>query len=93
MLTFYIVAAGLIVVVAVCVGVAAASRHKKGAQGSLDVVGRAGVVEKELRPEGAVLVAGELLPARARDGRAVARGARVRVVGASGHLLLVEPGE
>jgi membrane-bound ClpP family serine protease len=56
-------------------------------------MGRGGVVEKELRPEGAVMVGGEVWPARTRDGWTVARGARVRVVGASGHLLLVEPQE
>ena len=94
MLTSFIVAGLLLVAIAlVGVGVAAASRHKKGARGSLDLVGRVGVVEKDLRPEGAVLVGGELWPARAHGGggRAVARGVRVRVVGASGHLLLVEP--
>jgi membrane protein implicated in regulation of membrane protease activity len=39
------------------------------------------------------MVGGELWPARTRDGRTGALGARVRVVGASGHLLLVEPEE
>jgi membrane protein implicated in regulation of membrane protease activity len=92
MLTFAIVAGVLLVVVAaVCVGVAAASRHRKGARGSLVLVGRVGVVERDLRPEGAVLLGGELWPAAASDGRAVERGERVRVVGARGHLLLVEP--
>ena len=91
MLTFFIVAAGLAVVIAaVGLGVAAASRHKKGARGSLDLVGRAGVVEKELRPEGAVMIGGEVWPARSRDGRTIARMRRVRVVGAGGHSLLVE---
>ena len=94
MLTFFIVAASLLVVIALAgLGVAAASRHKKGARGSLDLMGRAGVVEKELRPEGAVMVGGEVWPARSRGGRPVARRARVRVVGARGHLLLVEPEE
>ena len=92
MLTFFIVAASLLVVIAVVgLGVAAASRHQKGAGGSLDLIGRAGAVEKELRPEGAVLIGGEVWPARSRDARIIARGERVRVVGASGHSLLVEP--
>ena len=91
MFTFFIVTASLLAVIAVvALGVAAASRHKKGASGSLDLVGRVGVVEKDLRPEGAVMIGGEVWPARSRDGRTVARGARVRVVGAGGHLLLVE---
>ena len=94
MLTFFIVAASLLVVIALAgLCIAAASRHKKGARGSLDLMGRGGVVEKELRPEGAVMVGGELWPARTRDGRTGALGARVRVVGTSGHLLLVEPEE
>ncbi|MCA1616216.1 MAG: NfeD family protein [Acidobacteria bacterium] len=94
MLTFLIVAASaLAVIAAVALGVAAASRHKKGARGSLDLVGRVGVVEKELRPEGAVMIGGEVWPARPRGGGTMARGARVRVVGAGGHLLLVEPEE
>ncbi len=92
MFTFFIVAAGLLVVIAVAgLGVAAASRHQKGARGSLDLIGRAGAVEKELGPDGAVLIGGEVWPARARDARTIARGERVRVVGASGHSLLVEP--
>ena len=94
MLTSFIVAASILVIIAVAgLCVAAASRHKKGARGSLDLVGRAGVVEKELGPDGAVMIGGEVWPARARDGRTIARGRRVRVVGAGGHLLLVEPEE
>jgi membrane-bound ClpP family serine protease len=49
-------------------------------------------VETELEPEGAIIVSGELW--RARLGSAastVARGRAVRIVGVSGHLLLVEP--
>jgi membrane-bound ClpP family serine protease len=72
---------------------AASWRHKKSAGTPLDVVGRVGVIEKDLTPEGAVLVAGELLAARSRTGESILRAscARVRVVGARGHCLLVEP--
>jgi len=70
--------------------VAAWSRHKKkGAGRVLDLTGRVGSVAAALRPEGAVLVAGELWRARVRSGEYVERG-RVRVVGARGHLLEVE---
>lgn len=75
-----------------CALVVAASRHKKSAGTPLDLIGRAATVEKDLEPEGAVLVCGELMPARSRDGATVRRkGARVRVVGARGHYLEVEP--
>ena len=72
---------------------AAASRHKKSAGAPLSLVGRVGTVEKDLAPEGAVLVAGELMAARSRAGERILREscARVRVVGARGHCLLVEP--
>lgn len=55
------------------------------------MVGAAAVVETTLEPEGAVLVRGELWRARSRSGATVQRGGRVRIVGASGHLLEVEP--
>ncbi|MDQ1523917.1 MAG: NfeD-like C-terminal, partner-binding [Pyrinomonadaceae bacterium] len=52
--------------------------------------GRVGVVAEALEPEGAVLVDGELWRARSRSGVRIARGGRVRVVGARGHWLEVE---
>jgi len=45
---------------------------------------------RALEPEGAVLVGGELWPARARNGDRIAHGGRVRIVGARGHWLEVE---
>ncbi len=69
----------------------ALSRYKKSATGELVLVGAAAVVETTLEPEGAVLVRGELWRARSRSGATVQRGGRVRIVGASGHLLEVEP--
>lgn len=67
------------------------SRHHKAATGDLDLVGALASVETALEPEGAVLVRGELWRARTRAGLTIERGRRVRVVGASAHLLEVEP--
>jgi membrane-bound serine protease (ClpP class) len=73
--------------------IAAASRHKKRATaGALHLIGSVARVETDLEPEGSVIVEGELW--RARVGHEVGpvrRGSRARVVGASGHLLEVEP--
>ncbi|MDT7542258.1 MAG: NfeD-like C-terminal, partner-binding [Acidobacteriota bacterium] len=82
-----------LLLVAACVVVAAALHHKKGARVSLELIGRVATVERDLSPEGAVLVAGELMPARARGGETILRATckRVRVVGARGHCLEVEP--
>jgi membrane protein implicated in regulation of membrane protease activity len=72
--------------------VALSSRHRKSSRLPLKLVGRVGSVERALSPEGFVLVAGELWPARARDGGiVVSDGTRVRVVGAAGCVLEVEP--
>jgi membrane-bound ClpP family serine protease len=71
---------------------ALSSRHQKTSRLPLNLVGRVGSVERPLCPEGFVLVGGELWPARVRGGGAVERGrANVRVVGAEGHALEVEP--
>lgn len=70
--------------------IALSSRHKKASRAPFDLIGRAGSVERELNPEGHVIVDGELWPARSRDGGRVARGLHVRVVGARGLALEVE---
>ena len=68
------------------------SRRKKSSLKPLRLVGRLASVEKDLSPEGFILVGGELWPARARSGASIVRGsANVRVVGARGHHLEVEP--
>jgi membrane-bound serine protease (ClpP class) len=67
------------------------SRHHKAATGDLDLIGALASVETALEPEGAVLVRGELWRARTRNGAGVERGCRVRIIGASAHLLEVEP--
>lgn len=82
--------AGLLLIAAV-VYVILLSRHHKAATGEVELIGAKGEVEIALEPEGAVLVRGELWRARTRAGLTVKRGSRVRVVGASAHLLDVEP--
>jgi membrane-bound serine protease (ClpP class) len=67
------------------------SRHKKAGTGQLKLMNAPALVETALEPEGSVLVHGELWRARSRGGFRVERGARVLVVGTSGHMLEVEP--
>jgi membrane-bound ClpP family serine protease len=79
--------------IALLVLITAASRHKKRSTGTLRLIGRSARVETDLRPEGSVIVGGELWRARL-SGEAeeeLPRGSRARVVGASGYLLEVEP--
>jgi len=71
--------------------VTALFHHKKSSSKRLNVIGAIGVVDTELDPEGAVIVNGELWRARLNDGPSMPGKARIRVVGAKGHLLLVEP--
>lgn len=68
------------------------SRQQKYSRLPLNLVGRVGSVERALEPEGFVLVGGELWRARVRGVGSVRRGgSNVRVVGASGCVLEVEP--
>jgi len=68
------------------------SRQKKYSRSPLNLVGRVGSVERALDPEGFVLIEGELWRARVRAEATVGLGTqRVRVVGASGCVLEVEP--
>jgi len=85
LLTCALVLAGLALI-------AAASRHKKAATGKLDLIGAVARAETDFEPEGSVLIEGELWRARSRAGN-FRRGMRVRVVGSTEHLLLVEPAE
>src|ERR1044072_3663709 len=67
------------------------SRQKKYSRAPLNLVGRVASVERALEPEGFVLIAGELWRARVRGVESIERdGRRVRVVGASGCVLVVE---
>lgn len=68
------------------------SRHRKAGAREVSLIWRVASVAEPLNPEGAVMVCGELWRARARSGETVGRGsANVRIVGARGHLLEVEP--
>ena len=68
------------------------SRQKKSSRRPLRLVGRVASVEHPLGPEGFVLIEGELWRARVRGVGSVGRGlSNVRVVGASGCVLEVEP--
>ncbi|HEX8560893.1 MAG TPA: NfeD family protein [Pyrinomonadaceae bacterium] len=68
------------------------SRQLKLSRRPLRLVGSVASVESPLEPEGFVLVGGELWRARARDGVRVGPGvANVRVVGARGCVVEVEP--
>ena len=68
------------------------SRQKKADPRDITLIGQLASVEKPLDPEGTVLVCGELWHARVRTEACVASGhLNVRVVGARGHLLEVEP--
>jgi membrane-bound serine protease (ClpP class) len=80
--------AGLLIAI---IWVAALSRHKKASTSRLDLMAAEAVVETALKPEGSVLIRGELWRARSRLGVCLERGQSVRVVGTRGHLLEVEP--
>jgi membrane protein implicated in regulation of membrane protease activity len=68
------------------------SRQKKSSRRPLRLVGRVASVERPLSPEGFVLIDGELWRARVRGDACVGSvRANVRVVGARGCALEVEP--
>ena len=72
--------------------VAHASRQKKSSRLPLRLVGAVASVERTLDPEGFVFVGGELWRAGVRGGVSVVCGSSsVRVVGARGCVLEVEP--
>jgi membrane protein implicated in regulation of membrane protease activity len=78
--------------VALAAYVVHASRQQKYSRRPLKLVGRVASVERALDPEGFVLIEGELWRARVRGEAAVeCGGPKVRVVGASGCVLEVEP--
>jgi membrane-bound serine protease (ClpP class) len=78
--------------VALAAYVVHASRQQKYSRSPLNLVGRVASVERALEPEGFVLIEGELWRARVRGVESIGRGGpKVRVVGASGCVLEVEP--
>jgi membrane-bound ClpP family serine protease len=64
--------------------------HKKGAAGDINLIGEIAEVQKQLDPEGTVIVCGELWRAKSKSGTPISMNARVRVVGFADHLALVE---
>jgi membrane protein implicated in regulation of membrane protease activity len=67
------------------------SRHRKSSSRPLRLVGRVASVERDLEPEGFVLLDGELWRARVCGGASSVRApVRVRVTGARGCVLEVE---
>jgi membrane-bound serine protease (ClpP class) len=85
-----IAAAAAVLAMTGVVLVALLSRRKKAIVGEPRLLGARGSVETTLRPEGSILIRGELWRARSRSGSPIERGQEIRVVGASGHLLEVE---
>jgi len=67
------------------------SRQLKASRRPLRLVGRVATVERELSPEGFVMLDGELWRARVVDEQAARVSSDVRVVGASGCVLEVKP--
>jgi len=65
--------------------------HKKTDRLNTPVIGATGFIEQNLDPEGAVIVNGELFRARSNPGTKINGPARIRVIGAEDHLLIVEP--
>jgi membrane-bound serine protease (ClpP class) len=68
------------------------SRREKASGDEFAPMNREASVTEALEPEGAVVVGGELWRARSATGERIERGrSNVRVVGARGYLLEVEP--
>jgi membrane-bound serine protease (ClpP class) len=83
---------GAVTAVAVAV-VVALYHHKKACTGDFKLIGETAQVDKELDPEGIVIVRGELWRAKSVDGAVIAAHTRVQVVGFENHLMLVEVSE
>ncbi len=88
---FYLLPFTFLLILGAALTVAALSRHKKGHTRQVYPPGTLAIVETTLKPEGSVLVRGELWRAASRTSATIERGQSVRVVNASGHLLEVEP--
>ena len=81
----------LATVAALAAGVVVALyHHKKASIGEIKVIGEIAQVERDLDPEGTVIVRGELWRAKSRDGASISAHTRVQVVGFENHLMLVE---
>jgi membrane-bound serine protease (ClpP class) len=75
----------------VAIILAARSRHAKSGARDVLGIGATGFVNTKLNPDGSILIDGELWRARSKNGTVVDPAKKIIVVGAQGHLLLVEP--
>jgi len=80
----------LLLAALVALALMALSRHKKSGTGPIQLLGAEGLVQAELRPEGAVLIKGELWRARSIDGTNIAVRERVEVASVDRHLIVVK---
>ena len=64
-------------------------RHKNSAAGQVKLIDEIGQVTSDLTPEGSVMIHGELWRAQSATGVAISAPARVRIVEARDHLLIV----
>ncbi len=87
-LTFTLVLA--ICVLPVAALIAALSRHRKVGAAEIKLLGRIGISETKLEPEGAVIVSGELWPALSSNGEHISARTHIRIVGFKEQLALVE---
>lgn len=65
--------------------------HKKAGAGDIKLIGETGYVDTELAPIGTVIVSGEMWRAKSKDGTALLKQSRVRVVAFANQLAVVEP--
>ena len=70
--------------------IAALSRHKKAGSGDINLIDQIAQVDRQLDPEGTVIVCGELWRAKSNDGSTIFSQTRVRVVGFEDHFVLVK---
>jgi membrane-bound serine protease (ClpP class) len=70
--------------------IAALSRHKKAGSGDIKLIDQIAQVDRQLDPEGTVIVRGELWRAKSNDGSTIFSQTRVRVVGFEDHFVLVK---
>jgi membrane-bound ClpP family serine protease len=70
--------------------IALLSRLKKTSKSKIFFIGHTATVNKSLNPTGAIIVCGELWPARSSTGNFIERGTQVKVLRVTGIFLEVE---
>ncbi len=86
-----VIAAGIAIVVARTRGMPNVNLGVSEAGGPILAVGTIGEVRTALAPEGTIQAQGESWTARSADGRPLAAGGRIRIVGQDGLVMLVAP--